>query len=70
MDRDKAPTGIYLNTSTMQVLRCSTSFSVPRGPEWVLVTPEVNATLLKIREVAREKGLASDPDKIVWGSWT
>ena len=31
-------------------------------------TDEANATLLKIRELAGEKKLASDPSAIVWGS--
>ena len=62
--------GIYLNTKELKVMRITSPYWIPSGDDWLLLTPEVNATLLKVRETAREKGLASDPDKIVWGDWS
>ena len=41
---------------------------IPEEPDWVFLTSEVNATLLQIRELAKEKGTAPDPDSITWGS--
>lgn len=62
--------GIYLNVKEGKVMRISSPYWIPSGPDWVLLTSEVNATLLKIRELAREKKLVRDPDKIVWGDWS
>lgn len=64
---DVSKWGIYLNTKTSQVLRINSPYYIPEGPEWVYLTPEVNATLLAIRQMAREKRLVPDPDKIDWG---
>jgi hypothetical protein len=60
--------GIYLNVQERKVVRINSPYWIPEGPEWVYLTPEVNATLLQIRQMAREKGLVSDPDSITWGS--
>ena len=62
--------GIYLNTKKQQVMRISSPYWIPSGDGWVFLTPEVNATLLKIRELAKEKGLVKDPEQIVWGDWS
>lgn len=68
MQHDKF--GIYLNKKNCQVMRISSPYWIPSGPAWVFLTPEVNATLLKIRELTKEKGLVKDPEKIVWGDWS
>ncbi len=59
--------GIYLNTRELKIVRISCSYWIPSGEDWVLLIPEVNATLLKIRELARKKWLVQDAEKIVWG---
>ena len=66
MQQDKF--GIYLNTKKYQVMRISSPYWIPSSSGWVFLTPEVNATLLKIRELAKE--LVKDPEKIVWGDWS
>ncbi len=58
--------GIYLNTKELKVVRINSPYGIPSGPDWVFLTPEVNITLLKIRELARKKKLVDDPEKIVW----
>jgi hypothetical protein len=68
MDHEKF--GIYLNKSQSRVMRINSPYWIPSGDDWVLVTPEVNATLTRIRELAREKKLVADPEKIVWGDWS
>ena len=60
--------GIYLNTRELKVVRINSPYWIPSGEEWVMVTPEVNATLLDIRGMVKEKGLGVEEDKIVWGS--
>ena len=60
--------GIYLNGKEQQVVRINSPYWIPEEPDWVFLTPEVNATLLQIRELAKENGSASDPDSITWGS--
>ena len=62
--------GIYLNTRESRVMRISSPYWIPSGDEWVLLTPEVNATLPKVRELAKEKGLVESPEKIIWGDWS
>jgi hypothetical protein len=62
--------GIYLNTKTGKAMRISSPYWIPSGKEWVLLTSDVNTTLLKIRELAKEKGLVEEPDKIIWGDWS
>ena len=58
--------GIYLNAKELKVVRINSPYGIPSGPDWVLLTPEVNMTLLKIRDLAREKKLVAEPDKVVW----
>ena len=60
--------GIYLNGKEHQVVRINSPYWIPEEPDWVFLTPEVNATLLQIRELAKENGGASNPDSITWGS--
>ncbi len=58
--------GIYVNTKELKVVRINSPYWIPSGPDWVYLTPDVNMTLLKIRELAGEKKLVSEPDKLVW----
>jgi hypothetical protein len=62
--------GIYLNVNDRTVMRISSPYWIPSEDEWVLVTPDVNATLLNIRALIGKKGLASNPDEVVWGDWS
>jgi len=62
--------GIYLDTKKSQVMRINSPYWIPKGAGWAFLTPEVNTTLLKIRELAKEKGLVKDPEKITWGDWS
>ncbi|MEE9592529.1 MAG: hypothetical protein ACE5JL_14575 [Dehalococcoidia bacterium] len=65
---DPSKFGIYLNVKAKEVVRINSPYWIPSGEEWVYLTPEVNMTLLKIRDLAREKGLVELPEQIVWGS--
>lgn len=58
--------GIYLNTKELKVVRINSPYWIPSGPDWVFLTPEVNTTLLKIRQLVKEQKLVSQPDKLVW----
>ena len=60
--------GIYLNAKENQVVRINSPYWFPEEPDWVLLTNEVNATLLNIREMAQEKGLSGDSGSITWGT--
>ena len=60
--------GIYLNAKENQAVRINSPYWIPEGPEWVLLTSEVNSTLLSIRDMAREKGLSQDSGAIAWGT--
>ena len=58
--------GIYLNTKELKVARINSPYWIPSGPDWVFLAPEVNMTLLKIRDLAGEQRLVGEPEKIVW----
>ena len=60
--------GIYLNAKENKVVRINSPYWFPPEPEWLLLTPEVNATLLKIRELAGEKKLVGKSDELQWVS--
>lgn len=59
--------GIYLNLKERKVVRINSPYWIPEGQGWVLLAPEVNATLVQVREIAREKGLVDQPGEITWG---
>ena len=65
---DPSKFGIYLNKKESRVVRINSPYWIPEGDEWVYLTPEVNMTLLKIRELAGAERLVSAPDEIVWGT--
>ena len=62
--------GIYLNKKNNRVMRISTPYWIPPSDEWVFLTPDVNTTILKIRELAQSKSITSEPDRICWGNWS
>ena len=59
--------GIYFNSKEGKVVRITSPYWFPEEPDWVYVTNEVNATLLKIRDIIREQGLSDNSDGVVWG---
>ena len=59
--------GIYVNAKDGKVVRITSPYWCPEEPDWVYVTTEVNATLLEIRDVIREKNLSDSADSITWG---
>ncbi len=59
--------GIYLNSKENQVVRINSPYWIPEEPDWVMLTAEVNATLLEIRAMAQEQGLVADSSGITWG---
>ena len=59
--------GIYLNDTERKVVRITSPYWFPEEPDWVYVTDEVNATILNIREMIREKELSELSDDVTWG---
>ena len=66
--QDASKFGIYLNDAEKKVVRINSPYWFPEEPQWVLLTSEVNTTLLSIRDLAREQGLSTDADAITWGT--
>ncbi|MDP3062529.1 MAG: hypothetical protein Q8O40_04860 [Chloroflexota bacterium] len=58
--------GIYVNPKENKAVRITSPYWFPEAPEWVLLTPEANATILAVRKLAGEKKLSATPDAIVW----
>ena len=59
--------GIYLNAQERQVVRINSPYWFPEEPDWVYLTPEVNATILEIRQLAAEQSLVDEPESLTWG---
>ena len=66
--QDVSKFGIYLNSLENQVVRINSPYWFPEEPDWVFLTPEVNATLVSIRELAAEQGLSQESGSITWGT--
>ncbi len=60
--------GIYLNQREKLIVRINSPYWIPEGPDWILLTPEVNATLLQVRDIAAERKLLEDAGELNWGS--
>lgn len=58
--------GIYVNPSTHQAYRASTTHAAPDSPDWVLVSEDSMIGMLRVREIVRERGLVERPDEIQW----
>ncbi len=59
--------GIYYNASEEKVVRITSPYWFPEPPEWIMLTDEVNATILAIREIIKERGLSENPVRVTWG---
>ena len=59
--------GIYFNSNEVKVVRITSPYWFPEAPDWVFLTDEVNATLLHLRELVKEKSLSNEPDSVTWG---
>jgi hypothetical protein len=60
--------GIYLNAGESKVVRINSPYWFPPPPAWQFLTPEVNMTLLAIRELAGKQDLVSNPESVQWTS--
>jgi len=60
--------GIYFNDKENQVVRINSPYWIPDAPYWIFLTDQVNATLLQIRDLIKEKSLSVVADSVVWGS--
>jgi hypothetical protein len=60
--------GIYLNPQEKKVVRINSPYWIPEEPDWTFLTPEVNATLVQIRDMAGEKNLVPEAGELTWGS--
>jgi hypothetical protein len=62
--------GIFLNVKELKALRINSPYWMPTGEDWIHITPDVNATLLNIREVIQQGELVEHPNKVIWGRIT
>ena len=58
--------GIYINVDEKKVVRINSPYWMPEEPQWVYLTPEINATLVRIRELALTDRLVEEADDLVW----
>jgi hypothetical protein len=58
--------GIYLNPRTRKALRAATRFAAPGGPDWVLLDEDTMIGMVRVRELAAERGLVEDVQQIQW----
>ena len=69
MTQQASKFGIYVNPKEKTAVRITSPYWTPEEPDWVYLTDEVNATLLKIRDLAKEKNLTPDAGAITWGDF-
>ena len=60
--------GIYYSAKEKAVVRVTSPYWVPKGPEWLLVTRDASATLAKVREVLHKEHRVADPSLVHWGT--
>ena len=60
--------GIYLNARDKKVVRINSPYWIPEEPDWIFLTSEVNATILKIRDIAKDQNSVPDTDQLTWGA--
>jgi hypothetical protein len=58
--------GIYLNAKRLKAFRASTVHAAPENPDWVFISEDSMIGMVKIREIATERKLVNDPQKIEW----
>jgi hypothetical protein len=58
--------GIYLNPVKLQAFRASTTHAAPEGSEWVLLSEDSMIGMVQIRQLAAERRLVEQPDRIQW----
>jgi hypothetical protein len=65
---DRPINGIWFNKDTKKVLRVNSPYYKDEVAKsnWEFLTPGVNMTLLKIREIVAERGLADEPTAVTW----
>jgi hypothetical protein len=61
-----AKPGIYLHPEKLKALRASTPFAAPTQPGWVLISEDTMIGMVTVRQIAKERGLVAEPDKIEW----
>jgi hypothetical protein len=58
--------GIYLNSKRLKAFRASTVHAAPESPDWVFISEDSMIGMVTIREIAKERKLVDDPQKIEW----
>lgn len=66
MQQPAAKPGIYLNPEKLKALRASTPFAAPTQPGWELISEDTMIGMVTVRQLARERGLVQEPEKIEW----
>ena len=59
--------GLYLNCENSEVVRITSPYWLPKGPEWIFLTNDVNATLSFLKEIIENGDLESHYDSVQWG---
>jgi hypothetical protein len=59
-------TGIYLNAKRLKAFRASTTHAAPSEADWVLLSDDTMIGMVTVREIAQQRGLVEDPQKIEW----
>jgi hypothetical protein len=60
--------GIYIHAKDRVVVRINSPFWLPDGPDWALLTTDVNATLSQVRQIAKQKNILKEFDSLVWST--
>ncbi len=58
--------GIYVNPKRLKAFRASTVHAAPESADWVLISEDSMIGMVNIREIAQERSLVPDVQKIEW----
>ena len=63
---DPTKIGIYVNIEGSKVVRITSPYWIPEKPDWLLITNDPNATLVKVRDTIKNLGLMPDVSRVQW----
>lgn len=59
--------GIYFNLKKSEVVRITSPYWLPKGPDWIFLSNDVNVTLSSLKGIIENGDLESDSGSVQWG---
>tara|TARA_B100001750_G_C14875267_1_gene287659 strand:- start:176 stop:397 length:222 start_codon:yes stop_codon:yes gene_type:complete len=59
--------GIYFNLKKSEVVRITSPYWLPKGPDWIFLSNDVNLTLSSLKGIIKNGDLKSGSGSVQWG---